>query len=122
VQSFSVFEAVEIFSEDQCFQILSNSKNNPELNQAFSDALTVANAYLPRQSIRTSEEIFKFVKVPINVDDVVCNLVILQNLTSLVRLKQFEFESQLSSILTATASHEMKTPLNSILSLMPQLR
>ncbi len=45
-------------------------------------------------------------------------MIIIKNLTELVKYKNVEMESRLYELFTATVSHEMKTPLNSILSLI----
>jgi signal transduction histidine kinase len=47
---------------------------------------------------------------------------VVKNLTESVRYKQVEIENQFNEILTATVSHEMRTPLNSILTLLLAIR
>jgi signal transduction histidine kinase len=43
-------------------------------------------------------------------------------LTQFFRVKQIEIENHFHELLTATVSHEMRTPLNSILTLLSTLR
>ena len=45
-------------------------------------------------------------------------MIIIKNLTELVKYKNVEMENRLYELFTATVSHEMRTPLNSILSLI----
>jgi len=45
-------------------------------------------------------------------------MIIIKNLTELVKYQNVEMESRLYELFTATVSHEMRTPLNSILSLI----
>ena len=45
-------------------------------------------------------------------------MIIIKNLTELIRHQDVEMESRLYELFTATVSHEMRTPLNSILSLI----
>jgi signal transduction histidine kinase len=47
---------------------------------------------------------------------------VVKNLTESVRYKQVELENQFNELLTATVSHEMRTPLNSILTLLLAIR
>ena len=42
----------------------------------------------------------------------------IKNITELVKYQQTELENKLYELFTATVSHEMRTPLNSILSLI----
>ena len=48
-------------------------------------------------------------------------MVSIKNLTHLVKYKQIEVENHFYEMLTATVSHEMRTPLNSITALLQSL-
>ena len=48
-------------------------------------------------------------------------LLVIKNITQLIRFKQIELESHFNELLTATVSHEMRTPLNSMLALLGNL-
>jgi|LauGreDrversion4_2_1035121.scaffolds.fasta_scaffold1854712_1 signal transduction histidine kinase len=45
-------------------------------------------------------------------------MIIIKNITELVRYQQTERENKMYELFTATVSHEMRTPLNSIISLI----
>ncbi len=45
-------------------------------------------------------------------------MIIIKNITELVKYQQTERENKLYEHFTATVSHEMRTPLNSIISLI----
>ena len=47
-----------------------------------------------------------------------CKLIVIKNLTELVHYQQIQMENRLYELFTATASHEMRNPLNSILTLL----
>ena len=45
----------------------------------------------------------------------------IKNISSLVRYEQIKIENHFYEMLTATVSHEMRTPLNAILTLLMSL-
>jgi signal transduction histidine kinase len=45
-------------------------------------------------------------------------MIIIKNITELVRYQQTERENKMYELFTATVSHEMRTPLNSIIGLI----
>ena len=45
----------------------------------------------------------------------------IKNVTQVVRYEQLKLENHFSEMLTATVSHEMRTPLNAIMSLLGNL-
>jgi two-component system chemotaxis sensor kinase CheA len=50
-----------------------------------------------------------------------CSLIILKDITSEMRLTKMMNEKQFQDLITATVSHDMKTPLNSIIMTSEQL-
>jgi signal transduction histidine kinase len=64
------------------------------------------------------EQIVQLQKVPLKFSEQDIYMVIIKNLTELVRYQNVQSESRLYELFTATVSHEMRTPLNSILSLI----
>ena len=49
-------------------------------------------------------------------------MVVIKNISSLVRYEQIKIENHFYEMLTATVSHEMRTPLNAILTLLANMR
>jgi signal transduction histidine kinase len=45
-------------------------------------------------------------------------MIIMKNITELVKYQQTDRENKMYELFTATVSHEMRTPLNSIISLV----
>lgn len=45
-------------------------------------------------------------------------MIVVKNLTQLIRYQETELSNNFFELLTATVSHEMTTPLNSILALL----
>ena len=48
-------------------------------------------------------------------------MIVVKNITSLVTLEQMKMENHFYEMLTATVSHEMRTPLNAIITLLNNL-
>ncbi len=65
------------------------------------------------------DDVLQFRRVPLKLaDDHDTQLIIIKNFKDILNLEQCELENRLYELFTATMSHEMKTPLNSILTLI----
>ena len=67
---------------------------------------------------KKNKQIIQMKQVPLKLAKKECNLIIIKNISDLVNYQQIEMQSKLYELFTATVSHEMRTPLNSILSLL----
>lgn len=48
-------------------------------------------------------------------------MIVIKNISSLVKYEQIKMENHFYELLTATVSHEMRTPLNAVLTLLNNL-
>ncbi len=65
-----------------------------------------------------NSDIVQFKKVLLHFKNKAAYLLVIKNLTQFVRYRKIELENQFNELLTATVSHEMRTPLNSMLTLI----
>ena len=49
-------------------------------------------------------------------------MIVIKNITQLVKYEKVKIENHFYEMLTATVSHEMRTPLNAIISLLHSLQ
>ena len=105
----SVLEAIERYPEDQFFEIVIPEEDNEMPPRRTS-------------SKRKKAEIVQFKKISLHFKNKSACLLVVKNLTQSVRYKQIEIENQFNELLTATVSHEMRTPLNSMLVLINSIR
>jgi hypothetical protein len=57
-------------------------------------------------------KIFNIQKKPIVYNKISAKMIMLKDITSAIKLNEIEREKQFYEVLTATVSHEMKSPLN----------
>ena len=50
----------------------------------------------------------------INIRGIALNMLVISQLTSLIKYKKLKIENHFFELLTATVSHDMRTPLNAI--------
>ncbi|TNV84459.1 hypothetical protein FGO68_gene5675 [Halteria grandinella] len=67
---------------------------------------------------RKKGDVVQFKEVVLNFQDREIHMIVVKNLTQLIRYQETELSNNFFELLTATVSHEMTTPLNSILALL----
>ena len=70
-----------------------------------------------RRFKKIQKDIVQFKQVQLNFKDRIVNMVVIKNLTQSILYQKIQLENYLYELFTATMSHEMRTPLNSINSL-----
>lgn len=66
-------------------------------------------------------EVIELSHIDIHFQNKQCMLVLLKNLTHYFRYQYSKAEGQLQEMITATVSHEMRTPINAILTMLGNL-
>ena len=94
-----------------------NSSSGHHFSRSISQ-LDDINSSSSKANIRKKYDIVQLKQVSLDFSDKKCNLIIIKNLTEIVKYQQTEIENRLYDLFTATVSHEMRTPLNSILSMI----
>lgn len=68
-----------------------------------------------------NKEIIMFKKGQIQFQNSESTMIVIKNITQLVKYERVKIENHFYEMLTATVSHEMRTPLNAIISLLYSL-
>jgi signal transduction histidine kinase len=113
IQMLSLFQAAQKSSgQDNMFYHFVPLLPNPVLSELLSDRI-------PKKALNT--DIVQIKQIDLEFAGRQCKLIIIKNLTELVHYQQIQMENRLYELFTATASHEMRNPLNSILTLLKVL-
>lgn len=99
----SIQEAIDVGEANMLYQVKPDkSSHNVPLN---SEELNLVGIGL----------------VNLEFDNTTCQMIFLKNWTTYIRLRLSQQSKQVSDMMTATVSHEMRTPINSILTMIESL-
>ncbi|CDW85484.1 pas domain s-box protein [Stylonychia lemnae] len=110
-----ILQTIDEKFRNRCFNIL---KAYDELSSPTCDNLMAANSDL--YSFR--EEIVNFQHTTIHFKGKQNKLIIVKNLTPIMRYESLKVENHFYEMLTATVSHDMRTPLNAMIGLIDNLQ